>query len=228
MQKQDLVSQPRKIFNHSLVDPIQLTTVMIEGKRHYVLPNGRKYKSVTTILDERTDKTALYEWRARVGNEEATKISVQAARRGTSVHAIAERYVLNEENYLKEEMPSNIDSFRSIQPAIDRSIDNIVGIELPLFSDTLKTAGRSDLIAHFDDTLSIIDFKTSRKPKKEEWIENYFVQATCYSLMFEEIYKIRVPQLAIIIAVDHSEAQVFVKKTRNYYDRVKQIFVDMA
>ena len=228
MQKQDLASPRKKIFNHSLVKEINLTTVMIDGKRHYVLPNGRKYKSVTTILDERTDKTALHEWRARVGQEEATKISVQAARRGTSVHAIAERYVLNEEDYLKEEMPSNIDSFKSIQPIIDKSIDNIIGIELPLFSDTIKTAGRSDLIAQFDGTLSIIDFKTSRKPKKEEWIENYFIQATCYSLMFEEIYKIPVPQLAIIIAVDHEDPQIFVKKTRSYYERVNQIFVDMA
>ena len=228
MLKQDLVLPHRKIFTHSLVKPIELHTVMIEGKRHYVLPNGRKYKSVTTILDERTDKTALYEWRARVGNEEATKISVQAARRGTSVHLIAERYILNEEDFLKKEMPANIDSFKSIQPIINKSVDNIVGIELPLFSDTLKTAGRSDLIANFDNTLSIIDFKTSRKPKKEEWIENYFIQATCYSLMFEELYNIRVPQLAIIISVDDEPPQVFVRKTKNYYNRVKQIFVDMA
>lgn len=224
MQKQEWVSS-RKQFVHDLVPEIKLETEMIGGKRHYVLPNGKKYKSVTTILDERTDKSALYEWRARVGEAEATKISTQAARRGTSIHAIAERYVLNEEDYFKKEMPSNIESFKKIQPIIDKSIDNIRGIELPLYSETLETAGRSDLIAEFDGTLSIIDFKTSRKLKKDDWIENYFIQATVYSLMFEELYSIPVTQLSIIIAVDHEEPQIFVKKTKDFYKRVAEVFV---
>ena len=93
----------RKYFNHKFVPTVELTTETIDGQRHYVLPDGvTKLKSVTTIIGERTDKTALLEWKKRVGEEEAQKISVQAARRGTAIHSIAERYVLNEEKFYGE------------------------------------------------------------------------------------------------------------------------------
>lgn len=215
----------RKIFNHKLVTPIDLSQQMIDGVRYYSLPSGEKFKSVTTILSEKTDKTALYEWRARVGKEEATKITVQAARRGTSIHSIAERYVLNEDNYLKKEMPSNVDMFNQIKPKIDEHIDNIHGIELPLFSKTLKAAGKTDLIAEYDGVMSVIDFKTSRKLKKEEWIQNYFLQATAYSMMFESLYKIKIPQIVILIAVDHEkDPQIFKMDRGDYVNKVLEIF----
>jgi len=214
----------RKTFLHKLVDPIDLKQQMIDGKRYYALPSGEKFKSVTTVLSEKTDKTALYEWRKRVGEDEATKITVQAGRRGTSVHGIAERYLLNEKDIYKKEMPSNIDTFNTIKEIIDNNIDNIYGVELPLFSKSLKAAGKTDLVAEFNGTPSIIDFKTSRKTKKEEWIENYFLQSTIYSMMFESLYKIKIPQIAIIIAVDHEEPQLFVKDRGMYVNKVIEIF----
>lgn len=214
----------RKIFRHNLVPKIEIETTNIDGKRYYVLPNGEKFRSVTTVISEATDKTALLEWRARVGEEEAKKISTQAARRGTAVHSIAERYVLNEENYLRDAMPSGIDAFKSIQTLIDKHVDNIYGIELPLYSTTLRTAGRCDLIAEFNGVPSVIDFKTSRKLKKEEWIENYFLQTTCYAMMFSLIYKTIIPQIVVMIAVDHEEPQLFVKDTKDYVNRVLEIF----
>jgi hypothetical protein len=215
----------RKKFKHNMVNPIDLKQQSINGVRYYALPSGEKFKSVTTVLSERMDKTALYEWRKRVGEAEATKISVQAARRGTSIHAIAERYVLNEEDFYKKEMPSNVDMFNQIKPVVDEFIDNIYGVELPLFSKTLKAAGKSDLIAEYDGIPSIIDFKTSRKLKKIEWIENYLLQATAYSLMFESLYKIKIPQIVIIIAVDHEkDPQLFKLDRSNYVNRVLEIF----
>jgi genome maintenance exonuclease 1 len=170
------------------------------------------------------DKTALLEWRAKVGEEEARKISTQAARRGTAVHSLAERYVLNEEDYLRGAMPSGVDAFKSLQTLIDKHVDNILGIELPLYSVALKTAGRCDLIAEFDGVPSIVDFKTSRRLKKEEWIESYFLQTTVYSMMFEYMYKIQIPQIAIMIAVDHEEPQLFVKDRGDYVNKVIDIF----
>ncbi len=214
----------RKMFKHNLVPEIDIETTTIDGKRYYVLPNGEKFRSVTTVLDGALDKTALHEWRKRVGHEEAQKITTQAARRGTAVHSIAERYVLNEENYLRGAMPSGIDAFKGVQTLLDNHVDNILGIELPLYSVALKTAGRCDLIAEFDGVPSVIDFKTSRKLKKEEWIESYFLQTTVYSMMFEWIYKIKIPQIAILIAVDHEPPQVFVKERGQYVDRVLEIF----
>ena len=215
-----------KTFKHNFVPFVELTTENINGKRHYVLPDGAtKLKSVTTILSEKLDKTALLEWRKKIGEEEANKISTQAARRGTSIHKIAENYLLNEENFRGKEMPVNIYTFMTgIKPLLDKHVDNIFGIELPLYSKALRCAGRTDLIAEFDGTLSVIDFKTSLRPKKEEWIENYFLQSTVYSMMFEWMYKIAVPQIAILIAVDNDEPQKFVMDRGKYVDRVLEIF----
>jgi len=86
----------RKIFNHNLVPEVDIETTSIDGKRYYVLPDGKKFRSVTTVLSEALDKTALLEWRKKVGEAEANKISTQAARRGTQYHTTCERYVLNE------------------------------------------------------------------------------------------------------------------------------------
>jgi genome maintenance exonuclease 1 len=215
-----------KKFKHNFVPFVELTTETIDGKRHYVLPDGTtKLKSVTTIISEKSDKTALYEWRKRIGDEEANRISTQAARRGTSIHKIAERYVLNEENIFKDEMPINVETFKSIRNILDNHVDNILGVELPLYSKALKCAGRTDLVAEYDGRLSIIDFKTSRKPKKEEWIENYFIQSTVYSMMFEWTYKFSVPQIAIIIAVDDEKTpQTFVMERSKYVERVLEVF----
>jgi genome maintenance exonuclease 1 len=215
-----------KKFKHNFVPFVELTTETIDGQRHYVLPDGiTKLKSVTTIISEKSDKTALYEWRKRVGDEEANRISTQAARRGTSIHKIAERYILNEENIYKDEMPINVEMFKTIKNTLDRHVDNILGVELPLYSKALKCAGRTDLVAEYDGRLSIIDFKTSRKPKKEEWIENYFIQSTVYSMMFEWTYKFSVPQIAIIIAVDDEKTpQTFVMERSKYVERVLEVF----
>lgn len=214
----------RKIFNHDFVEPYTLTQENINGKRYYVVDDGTKLKSVTTVLSEKLDKTALFEWRKRVGEEEANRITTQAARRGTAFHGMAERYLLNETNIFKNEMPTNVESFNIIKPILDDNIDNIKGVELPLFSKVLKTAGKTDLVAEYNGVLSVIDFKTSRKLKKEEWIESYFLQATVYSMMYEYLYKTKVPQIVIIISVDNEQPQVFIKQRKEYVNRVIEIF----
>jgi genome maintenance exonuclease 1 len=217
----------RKKFIHKFVPTVELATENIGGQRYYVLPDGlTKLKSVTTILGERTDKTALLEWRARVGEAEAQKISVQAARRGTAIHSIAERYVLNEDKYYSDkEMPINIESFKPIKEILDDHVNTILGVEIPLYSKALGCAGRTDLVAEYDGVVSIIDFKTSKRMKKAEWIENYFIQATCYAMMFEWIYKIAVPQIVIVITVDDEKTpQVFKLERSQYVNRVLEIF----
>lgn len=215
----------RKTFRHVLVPKAELSTETIDGQRHYVLPDGTRLKSVTTVLSEKLDKTALLEWKAKVGEEEAQRISVQAARRGTAIHNIAERYVLNEEQYYSpKEMPINIESFKPIKKVLDEHVDNVLGVELPLWSKALGVAGRTDLVAEYDGKTSIIDFKTSKRPKKAEWIENYFLQSTIYSMMFERMYSIAVPQIVIIITVDDEpECQQFVLKRNDYVNRALEL-----
>jgi genome maintenance exonuclease 1 len=215
----------RKTFNHLSVEPLELTTETINGQRYYVLPDGVcKLKSVTTVLGEKLDKSALLEWRKRVGEEEANRISTQAARRGTAIHNMAEKYVLNESGYAKGEMPINVESFQPLRKALDAHVDNIRGVELALYSKALGCAGRTDLVAEWDGKLSVIDFKTSRKLKKPEWIESYFLQSTIYSMMFEQLYKQKVGQIVILITVDHEkEPQIFIRDRGEYVNRVIEV-----
>ena len=215
----------RKTFKHILVPKAELETVTINGKRHYALPDGTHLKSVTTVLSEKLDKTALLEWKKRVGEEEAQRISTQAARRGTAVHTLAENYVLNQENYIPPNtMPINIESFKPIKKALDNHVDNVLGVELPLWSKALGCAGRTDLVAEYDNRVSIIDFKTSRRLKKEDWIESYFLQSTIYSMMFERIYSIAVPQIVIVLTVDDEmDAQIFIKDRSEYVNRAIEV-----
>ena len=214
----------RKIFEHSFFPKIELERVVIDGARHYITPEGKKYKSVTTILSEKSDKTHLIEWRKRVGEAEANKISTRAANRGTAIHDIAEHYLLNNPSYPKGVMPANVDTFKSLRPLIDEHIGTVYALEHFMYSDLLMTAGATDCIAEFDGVTTIVDFKTSTKLKKEEWIQNYFLQATAYALMAEERHDIEVPQIAIMIAVDHEDPQLFVKPKYLYVDEVRELF----
>jgi len=211
-------------FKHEFVNYLKLNTETVDGKRHYVLPTGEKLKSVTTVLDEKLDKTALLEWKKRVGPEEAQRVSTQARNRGTAIHILAERYVLNEENYTRGAMPVNIALFETLIPHINKGLDTVLGVEIPLYSKALKVAGRADLVGVYKGRPAVLDFKTSKKTKKVEWIENYILQCTCYSMMFERMYKIQVPQIVIMIAVDNEPPQVFELERVNYVGRVLEIF----
>ena len=212
-----------KHFKHINVPILQeLFAETTDTGRVYKTPGGNLYPSVTTVLSE-YNKEGIIAWRNRVGEEEAKKISSQAATRGTSIHKICEDYLNNDSRYLEGQMPANIFTFKQIQPILDEYVDNIHYLEAPLYSDYLKTAGRVDCIAEFDGKLSIIDFKTSRKPKQKGWIANYFLQTSCYAVMYEERTQIPVSRITIIIAVDDSEPQIFVEKRDRYIEE----FVDV-
>ena len=195
----------------------ELTTVTINGKRHYVTPGGNKYPSVTTITSQ-YNKQSIMEWRKRVGEEEANRISSKAAGRGTRVHTMCENYLNNQEDYLQKQMPDAIVMFKTLQPLLNEYVNNIHALEVPLYSDYLRTAGRVDCIAEFDGAISVIDFKTSSKPKEDKWIENYYMQCSAYAVMFEERTGIPVPRIVVMIAVDGDKAQIFVKKRNDYID----------
>lgn len=203
-------------FNHVKPPELkELDTETINGKRYYVTPEGKKYPSVTTVSGFSTAKK-IKEWRKRVGEEKANKISTQAATRGTAVHKLCEDYINNDVDYKEKHMPVNIQAFNSIKPIIDKHIDNVVMQECPLFSDYLEVGGRVDCIAEWDGKLSVIDFKTSRKTKKKEWIHNYFMQESAYCVMFEERTGLPIKQIVTIITVDNEEPQVFIEDRDNY------------
>ena len=192
----------------------ELNTETINGKRHYVTPNG-KYPSVTTVLGF-FKAAGLKAWRERVGSEEANRITARATRRGTSVHKLAEDYLSNKVNFTEGHMPTNVQSFSSLRPILDESIGEIYGLEVPLYSDELRVAGRTDCIGTYKGEPAIIDFKTSNKPKKHEWIDNYFEQGACYAKMFEERTGFSIKTVVILIAVDDNKPQVFIENADNY------------
>jgi hypothetical protein len=188
-----------------------LKSISHSRKRYYLSPEGTIFPSMTTVLGD-LKKDVIMKWRQRVGEEEANRISTQAARRGTSVHHMCEDYI-NNLPYLNRRMPNEIEMFNSIKPILDERIDNIRCQELALWSEHLGVAGRVDCIAEFDGKLSIIDFKTSSKPKREEWIDNYFMQMAGYAIMFEERTGIPVSQVVNVIALENGgQPQVFVQK----------------
>lgn len=207
-----------KTFKHINTQPLcELSREEYNGKRYYVSPNGVKLPSVTTFLSHFKGDSIL-KWRKKVGEEEANKISARASRRGTKFHSIMESYISNQTGFLTEPdvMPDMKQAFHNMKPTLHR-IDNVHYLETMLYSEILGLAGQVDCIAEFDGVPSVIDFKTSLKLKKEEWILNYFEQCTCYSLMYEEMTGIKAKQIVVLISVDNEEQpQVFVKNRADY------------
>lgn len=193
--------------------------------RLYRSESGKSFPSVTTVLDW-NKKDSLIEWRKRVGEEEANRISRTAANRGTKLHAVCESYLQNEPLDFKKLSFLTIDLFKSIQPILDERLDDVLAIELQMYSEHLGLAGTVDCVAKFDGKNSIIDFKTSSKPKKQEWIDNYFMQTACYAVMFEERTGVPIPNLVILIAVEASEPQLFIQKRNNWVGKAKQTIND--
>ena len=171
------------------------------------------------------------EWRNRVGEEEANKISKRASTRGNKCHKLCELYLQNKSISKYSDDPLSMGLFYQIKPYLD-SINNIHALEAPLSSKVLKLAGRVDCIAEYKGELAIIDFKTSTKTKREEWIHDYFAQETAYAIMFQELTNLQVKKLVTIIACETGEPQVFeiydkfmyARKLKEYIDTYKEAY----
>ena len=214
-----------KVFNHVPleVELPDLNTVTKNGKRHYVTPNGDEYPSVTTVLSVLSD-AAIEEWRQRIGEAEAQAISEYASNRGTVLHACLEDYIANREIKFPDDKSGRVKIMFNRLKRILNDVDNVVAQEVSLYSDRLKIAGRSDLIANYKLIPSVIDFKGSTKAKKAEWILGYFIQGTAYSLMFEERTGIRVEQIVIIMSGESDfSAQVFTDDRKNYVHQLNEV-----
>jgi len=183
-----------------------------DGKRYYTLEDGTKLPSVTTVLGAQKKK-AIMEWRKRVGEEEANRVSRKATGRGTNVHTLCERYLNND--LLGDIMPDAKEMFMSLKPLLNR-INNIHYQECALWSKQLEMAGRVDCIGEFDGKLSVIDFKTSKKIKTEAHIEDYFWQTTAYALMYEEMIGTPIDDIVIIMAVEDDQPLLFKQKTADH------------
>jgi len=207
------------MFNHIGCELPKLSRVTNEdGTRVYQTPTGNKYPSVTTVTGL-LKKQSIIAWRKRVGEEEANRISSTAARRGTRIHSLAEKYLLNES--VNPDM-FDIEMWNKFKPIL-HNINNIYALEQSLFSDHLEVAGTVDCIAEYNGKMSVIDFKTSKRIKQRDNIHDYFMQCSAYAVAFEEMTKIPVPQIVILIAVDEEDPLIFVEKRNTWINGFRDL-----
>ena len=207
----------------------QLKATTTEKGRRYRVGDSF-YPSVTTVIGH-SKKESIIKWRKRVGEEEANKISTRASIRGNKCHKLCELYLSNESISKYKDDALSMGLFYQIKPYLD-SIDNIHALEEPLSSSLLKMAGRVDCIAEYNGELAIIDFKTSTKYKREEWIHDYFAQETAYAIMFQELTGLAPKKLVTIIACETGEPQIFeiydkfkyARKLREYIDAYRSAY----
>ena len=207
------------MFNHIPLELPKLQRVTnSDGSRVYATPSGKKYPSVTTVTGL-LKKDIINEWRKRVGDEEANKISSKAAKRGTRIHTLCEKYLLNEEVSVQL---FDTEMWNSMRPLLD-DIDDIYALEQPLYSDHLQVAGTVDCIARYKGKLSVIDFKSSKRIKHRDDIHDYFIQCSAYAVAFEELTGIPVPRLVILMAVDDEKPLIFNEKRNDWIEEFKTL-----
>ncbi len=214
-------------FNHEPVELPTITATTTDGVRLYETPEGNFYPSITTVLSVKS-KQGLSEWRQKVGNEVANYISGKAAARGTKVHHMCEDYLNNVyinsptkwSKHKKDFLPYCL--FTQLKDKVFSNIDNIHAQEAGLYSDKYKVAGRVDCIAEYNGVLSIIDFKTSTKERKDEWNENYYIQCSAYAEMYEERTGTEIEQIVILCVTEDGTVQEFVKEKFDYLDALTE------
>jgi len=194
-----------------LLDLPKLERMSENGIRFYLTPEGKKYPSITTVLSSQDNKY-LDEWRARVGIEEANRITARAANRGTRLHKLCEDHIMG-----KQVKPSIIDleSWQKFKPIVDK-ISGVVALETPLYSNYLEVAGTVDCIGVWEGKLSIIDFKTSSRVKGKDDIHGYYMQESAYAVCFEEMTGTPINQLVTLMSVDDEEPIVFIERRNNW------------
>jgi CRISPR/Cas system-associated exonuclease Cas4 (RecB family) len=208
----------------------KLTYENVNGIRLYSIPGSDlRFPSVTAILSAK-ESPSLTAWKKRVGEKEADSIKNRAANKGTRFHKACEKYILDEKIEFTDPLQKEL--FLQIKPELDK-VDNVHAMEAPMYSKKLKIAGRTDLIAEYNDLvirynnkISIIDYKTSKniKKKNSESIEKYFIQTSAYAYMFWELFDIPVDNLVLfIVSENDNKPTIYQEHTRNWIPK----FIEM-
>ena len=206
--------------NHT--EPLQLPKLKRKnenGHRVYYDEDKNRYHSVTNVVGS-IDQKGLDEWREKVGKDVADHVAMKSAITGTKWHKIVESYLANEES--EEENIFAKAHFNNIEPLL-ANIDQINGLETKLCSKRLGLAGTVDCIAQYKGVDSIIDFKTSSKKKKDEWIKKYFLQTTAYSIMWEELTGIKCTQIVILITGEDGSREEYIRNRDDYVEELEEV-----
>ena len=204
--------------HHNYLGELELKKKETPGCRLYQLPAGEWVPSITSVTSF-YNRQIFVEWRKRIGEEEANRITKKATARGTDFHEAAQAYLMNLELDWNNFLPTTQFMFHHAKPFLDK-INNIHAIERTLYSEYLGLAGRVECIAEYEGELAIIDFKTSEKIKPEKWLENYFVQETAYACMYYELTGIGVKKLITLMVTPGGEVKVFDKRNKSDYIRL--------
>jgi len=212
------------MFDHVDLNLSPLEREHIDGVRYYKIPNEDelvKMVSITSVTSH-FNKDIFINWRKKVGNKEADRITKAATSRGTDMHTLTEHYLKNDD--LPTVQPISDFLFKIAKTELNK-INNIYALEGPLYSKQLGVAGTVDCIAEYNGELAIIDFKTSKKPKPRNWVEHYFVQCMAYGCMLYEMRDIPVKKLVIIMACENGECKVYEEYDKAKYIRLLQQYI---
>ena len=213
------------MFDFVNLDLPKLERETIEGVRYYSVPDEDellKLVSITSITSH-YNKEIFTNWRKRVGNETADRITKAATSRGTDMHTLTENYLKNAE--LPPVQPMAEFLFKISKSKL-KHINNIHALDGSLYSKQLGIAGTVDCIAEYENELAIIDFKTSKKPKPREWIDHYFVQCMAYGCMLYELTGIPVKKLVIIMACENGECVVYEERDKAKYIKLLTKYIE--
>ena len=216
-------------------EPIKRTDTP-EGRR-YATPDGEKLPSVTTILDatkSEESKQALQNWRKRMGAQKAQAITTEAANRGTRMHKFLEDYIKTGMITESGSNPYSIQSHKMAQTIISEGLSNCSeywGTEVPLYYPKIY-AGTTDLVGIHDGDEAIMDHKQTNKPKKREWIDDYFVQLSAYANAHNEVHGTKIRKGVIFMCSADNAYQEFIlegsdfdKYSDMWFKRVEQYYL---
>jgi genome maintenance exonuclease 1 len=203
------------MYNPTKFNYVKISRIDTPEGRRYATPDGEKLPSVTTILDatkSEESKQALFNWKKRVGEEKAKEITTEAAGRGTRMHKWLENYVkdglLNEPGTNPYSIQSHEMAKIIIENAFNKHVDEFWGIEVPLYYSQLY-AGTTDCIGIWKGKPAILDFKQTNKPKKREWIEDYFLQVSAYAMAHNSTHGTSINTGVILMCSANKEYQEF-------------------
>ena len=228
------------MYNPNKYNYQPMQRVEVDGKRRYLTPDGEKLPSVTTVLDatkSEESKQALANWRKRVGTAQAQAITTEAAGRGTRMHKWLENYIKTGETGDPGSNPYSVQSHSMAQSIIKQGLVNcneFWGTEVPLYYPKIY-AGTTDLCGVHDGSEAIMDHKQTNKPKKREWIDDYFVQLAAYANAHNEVHGTKIRKGVIFMCDPNSIYQEFIiegvefdKYTELWFNKLEKYYSEFV
>jgi len=215
-----MILESNKVYSHAECPPLPvLTQTTINGKRHYVTPDGA-FISITSLLSSQVPDSII-SWRESIGNDVADHIMRTAGRRGTRVHKLVELALSNKPlGDITDYGVLPVALFDMMQPALDK-IDQIMALEQPLYSAELGIAGTADTVCSYDGVPSVVDYKTSSKIRED--VERHMIQGAFYASAWTWQTKMPIDQIVIIMAAENGRMQVFKDKPSAHIDKLREL-----